>query len=459
MIRSFRYPLHPTQSQAASLTLLLGACCDLYNGAVQERRDAWTWRKTQALCRGLVSLPRGKTAKPRKVTKVVKAKVAPKVDAKAAKPVKPKSLWLAAVGKAARKVGGADTTYVSQCRALTEIRATVPGWSDVPCNIARSALDRADKSFVAFFRRFAAGEKPGYPRFKAKRRCDSFSIGSSAAASHARGTLIRDGRVNIPRLGYVRFNQYRPIPVGARVLDVIVRREAGKWYVIFQCDVGAAPARVDLATVTDERIVGIDVGLTTLATLSTGEPIANPRHGKTAAKRVAAEQRSLARKQRGSKSRRRAIVTLQRCHAHVRNQRLDTARKAAAVLVSRYDVICFEDLSIGRMVHGNLAKSIYDAAWGLLIAATTCKAESAGKYVVATDPRGTTIECSRCGTAVPKRLDERTHKCPTCGLTIGRDVNAAHNIRERGRRSLGLLATQGVTDEDSTEASQQTGRC
>ena len=274
--------------------------------------------------------------------------------------------------------------------------------------------------------------------------------------SHANGSLIRDNRVKIPKLGYVKFNQYRPLQ--GRVCDVIVRREAGKWFVVFRCDVGAAPTKVALATVTDERIVGIDVGLTTLATLSEGAPIENPRHGRKAAKRVAAAQRCLARKQRGSKSRRRAVVHLQRAYQHVRNQRLDTARKTAAQLVNRYDVICFEDLAIGRMVHGNLAKSIYDAAWGMLISATTCKAESAGKHVVKVDPRGTTIECSRCGTAVPKRLDERTHKCPACGLVMGRDLNAAHNIRERGRRSLGLLATQRVTDEGYTMTSQQTGQ-
>ena len=154
MIRSYRYPLHPTQSQAVTLTSYLGLCCDLYNGAVQERRDAWRWRKSQALCRGMVTLPRGKTAKPRKVTKVVKV-TAVKLDATATtatKPDKPKSLWLAAIGKAARRIKGAATTYVSQCRALTEIRATVPGWSDVPAVIARSALDRADKSYTAFYR-------------------------------------------------------------------------------------------------------------------------------------------------------------------------------------------------------------------------------------------------------------------------------------------------------------------
>ena len=204
--------------------------------------------------------------------------------------------------------------------------------------------------------------------------------------------------------------------------------------------------------------MGIDVGLTTLATLSEGAPIENPRHGKAAAKRVTAAQRCLSRKQRGSRSRRRAVVSLQRAYAHVHNQRLDTARKTAARMVSRFDVICFEDLNIAGLAAGMLSKSVNDAAWGLLIAATTCKAESAGKHVVKVDPRGTTIDCSRCGTAVPKRLDERTHRCGNCGLVMGRDLNAAHNIRGRGMRSLGLLATQRVTDEGTTEVSRETGQ-
>ena len=387
MIRSYRYPLHPTQAQAAALVSWLGSCCDLYNGALQERRDAW------------------------------------------------------------RKLGKSVSLY-DQFKSLTEIRSTIDGWDTVPAVVARSALRRLDKAYVAFFRRVKTGQKPGFPRFRSRRRYDSVAIGSSATQSERRCTLIRDGRVQLPKLGYVKFNQYRPLL--GNVLDVVVRRETDKWFVIFQCDLGAAPAKIELATVTPARVVGSVVGLTTLATLSTGEGIANPRHGRKAAKRVAAAQRCLARKQRGSKSRRRAVVTLQRAYAHVRNQRLDTARKAAAVLVSRYDVICFEDLNIAGLAAGMLGKHVTDAAWGLLISATTCKAESAGKHVVAVDPRGTTIDCSGCGTAVPKRLDERIHKCPACGFTIGRDVNAAINIKTRGMRVLGLLATQRVTDEGLT---------
>ena len=198
MIRSYRYPLHPTQVQAVSLASWLGSCCDLYNGALQERREAW------------------------------------------------------------RKLGK-SVSYYDQQKSLTEIRATVDGWDDVPAVVARSALRRIDKAFSAFFRRCKASSKrPGYPRFRSRRRYDSFDFGSGTKSP----IVVRDHRVKVPGLGYVRFNEYRPI--GGKILSCIVRREADRWFVVFQCDVGAAPAKVELATVTDERIVGIDVGLTTL---------------------------------------------------------------------------------------------------------------------------------------------------------------------------------------------------
>jgi putative transposase len=144
-----------------------------------------------------------------------------------------------------------------------------------------------------------------------------------------------------------------------------VRREHfGKWSVFFQCDLGAAPAPMAPAS-----IVGVDVGLRSLAVTSDGEVIPNPRHAAKAAAKLARIQRVLARRKKGSRSRERALVQVAKAHQHIRNQRLDTARKVACQLVSRYDVIAFEQLVICRMVRGNLAKSIHDAGWGVLLRA------------------------------------------------------------------------------------------
>lgn len=113
------------------------------------------------------------------------------------------------------------------------------------------------------------------------------------------------------------------------------------------------------------------------------------------------------------------------------------ARKLACALFARFDLIAHEDLRIARMVHGNLAKSIHDAAWGQFLGALQSKAESAGKWCVPVDPRGTSQACAACGAVAKKELPEREHRCD-CGFIAHRDVNAAQNILARGLR-VGLL--------------------
>jgi putative transposase len=211
-----------------------------------------------------------------------------------------------------------------------------------------------------------------------------------------------------------------------------VRRESdGKWSVSFACEIGAAPPLVEPRTV-----VGIDLGLKSLVVTSDGEVIANPRFSARGAAKLARAQRVLARRKRGSRSRERARVAVARAHGHVANQRLDHARKTAASLVDRYDVVAHEDLRVADMSRGLFAKGINDAGWGILLHCIACKAESAGKRVVAVDPRGTSQRCSGCGAVVPKDLATRTHDCPHCDLRLDRDHNAAVNIRALGRSAV-----------------------
>jgi putative transposase len=363
LIRTFRYPLYPTRAQEEVLLGWLASCCDLYNGALQERRDAWRkqWR---------------------------------------------------------------SVSYEDQTRSLTEIRRTDTAWLRVPVEVARSSLRRLDRAFKAFFRRCKAGQTPGFPRFRSRRRYHSFSL---------QGPARVDGdRVHLPKLGPVKFRLYRPMR--GKVLDVIVCREGNRWFVCFQCDLGAAPEKVVSASA-----VGLDVGLSSLATLSTGEAIENPRHYRDGEAVLRRRQQALARKRKGSQSRRRAAALVRKAHGHIKNQRLDYARKVACDLVSRFDLIAFEDLNIRGLAMTPMAKSIHDAGWRILLHAIACKAESAGKYAVAVDPRGTSQECSTCGAKVPKDLSERVHRC-ACGCVLDRDHNAALNILARGRRAASEVA-------------------
>jgi putative transposase len=298
-----------------------------------------------------------------------------------------------------------------QQRELTELRASDADASAVPVLVARSALHRLDRAFAAFFRRCNGGEMPGFPRFRSRDRYDSFGI----------GRVRCDGdRVLVPKLGPVKFNAYREMR--GEIKDVAIRRKCGRWFVCFSCDLGDAPAKIPVV-----RAIGVDLGLATFAVLSDGGAIQNPRFFREGEKLLADRQRRLALKKRGSRSRQRAKLLVGKAHEHVQNQRLDFSRKLTVDLFSRFDLVAYEDLRIRNMVRSPLGKSISDAAWGIFINCLVAKAESAGRYAIAVDPRGTSQRCSGCGTVVKKELSERTHSCE-CGLRIGRDENAALNI-------------------------------
>lgn len=375
MMRTFRYPLRPTAAQAETLESWRIACQQLYNGALQERRDAW---------------------------------------------------------KRARVSIG----YNDQTKSLTELRKE-DEWAAIPVWVARSALSRIDKSFQSFFRRVKSGETPGFPRFKSRDRYGAIGLGR---------VPVRDGSVHVPKMGPVLFFEYRPLR--GQVRNVELRKDHDAWWVCIVVDLGKVPTKVEAQTE-----VGVDLGLTTLLTLSTGEGVDNPRWRRDAQLRIAKLQRDLERKLRGSERRQKAKIKLARAHAHVRNRRLDHARKLAVALFNRFDLIAYEDLNVRGLAAGRNSKSVNDAAWTLITRCLTYKAEEAGKHAVAVDPRGTTIDCSGCGMPVPKLLSERMHACQHCGLVLGRDHNAAINVLNRVPAGLRVHARGGRPAPEEASAS------
>lgn len=254
MIRTFRYPLLPTAAQEATLERWLVLCQRLYNGALEQRKDAW--RKQR------VTISR-----------------------------------------------------FGQCVELTELRQIDAEVGAVPLEALRSGLMRVDEAFRGFFRRVKRGEKPGFPRFRSRDRYDSMGIGRVLPQGD------RGDRVRVPRLGLVRFKLYRPLK--GTVRNVTLKRTAKRWYVCFAAELGDAPPKRVVRSAT-----GIDVGLTTFATMSDGSTIENPRFMRAAAEQLADRQRRLARKKRGSAGRKKAKALVVRQYEHVRNQRLDLALPA-----------------------------------------------------------------------------------------------------------------------------------
>ena len=320
---------------------------------------------------------------------------------------------------------GRSISRYDQQKGLTELRQENEFFGSIGVHVLRSALGRIDRAYQGFFRRVKKNEAPGFPRFKGRDRYDSFDWPKP---------LIDSNQVFVPKLGKVRFNDYRPLQGVPKA--AVIERKAGRWFISIQCDLGPAPTK--LAVVDEAKTTGIDLGLTTFATLSNGEEIGNPRFYRTSEKQLAERQRKLSRKQRGSKSRQRAKLLDAKMYAHISNQRLDFARKLAKNLFSRFDFVGFEELNIRKMVKTpSFSKSINDVAWGIFLRCLTCKAEEAGKWAVGVNPSGTSQDCSRCNEKVPKELSVRTHDCPKCGLVLGRDHNAAQNVLQR---ALGLSA-------------------
>ena len=316
-----------------------------------------------------------------------------------------------------------------QQKELTALRKYDSVFSSISRTVLTSALTRLDRAYGSFFRRVKRGENPGFPRFRNRDRYRSFSFPFESGTN-----TIKDNLIRIPVLGLVRFHKYRLIrgtPKEARV-----RRTAKGWSLSIVCDIGSAPSKVDIQTST-----GIDLGLNNYATLANGEQYTNPRFYRESEALLIYRQQKLALKKIGSKSRLKAKRLVGLAHTRIKNQRLDFLRKLSNILIAKYDLIVYEDLKIKNMTHGNLAKSIHDASWGIFINCIKSKAEEAGKHAIGVNPRGTSQRCSRCATipVTKKTLADRVHFCETCGLSLDRDHNAAINIH-----ALGLSAVHGV---------------
>lgn len=182
--------------------------------------------------------------------------------------------------------------------------------------------------------------------------------------------------------------------------------------------------------------VGLDLGITALATLSTGERVENPRATERFARALAKAQRTQARRKKGSVRRRKARAHVARLTAKISRVRRDHHNKAALSLVRRFDWIAVESLNVRGLASGMLAKHVRDAGWAQFLTVLASKAECAGREIVPVEPRGTSQECSGCGVVVRKTLATRTHQC-ACGAVLDRDHNAALVVHGRGHRLRG----------------------
>jgi len=312
---------------------------------------------------------------------------------------------------------GKSPTRFQQEAELKTIRAEMPEYDVIHSHVLQDVLARLDKAFQAFFRRLKNGDKPGYPRFQGRTRYHSFTY-----KEYGNGARLDNGFLVLSKIGRIAVRLHRPL-VGTPK-TVTISHEADGWYVILSCaDVPMQPLPPT------GRETGIDVGLKVFLITAHGRVVDNPRHFRKGERLVAKVDKAVARCQKGSNGRKKAVAKRAKAYQHVKRQRADFHHKTALALVRENDVIYLEELQVANLVRrpapkpdGNggylpngakrkagLNTSIQDAGWGQFRSILEAKAAWAGRQVVAIPPAYTSQECSGCGERVPKSLSVRTH--------------------------------------------------
>ncbi|MBA4863992.1 transposase [Streptomyces sp. PSKA54] len=398
MMRAYKFLLRPTVRQEQALAEMLRDHCSLYNGALQERRDAY------------------------------------------------------------RHSSKTSIKYGDQSAQLKDIRRFDPQrqgrWS---FSSQQATLRRLDKAFKAFFRRVKAGQTPGYPRFKGVGHFDTVIFPKDGDGCRWDSTPHdRQTRVRLQGVGHVRVHQHRP--AHGHVKTISIKREGRRWYVVLACDdVPAEPLPPTGAIVGID--MGITHFLTTsdgknvanpkLLNAAAEELAAAQRHLATFPKRT--RQRT--------KKHRAAARKVAKLHAKVRRQRLDFHHKTAHALIRDHDTIAHERLNTAGMTKApapkpdpendgaflsncaaakaGLNRSILDAGWGQFLTILANKAESAGRLVIAVDARNTSRTCLECGhVSAENRVTQAKFKCTACGFTANADHVGATNVLNRAGLAL-----------------------
>lgn len=307
---------------------------------------------------------------------------------------------------------GRGRSWQDQCRGLTELRSD-PEWATYAATMQRWPLKQVDLAFAAFFRRLKARDgKAGFPRFRGREWFKTFGF------SDRIGWRMVGPRLRMKGIGSVRLHLHRPLPAEPIVCQV--KREGRNWYALLTVEVVCAAAH-------DGRAIGIDMGVTTMAALSTGEMIANVRPGLRAERELRRRQRHVARCKRGSNGRRKAKERVASLHAKIARVRDNHLHQVSASLAKRFSIIAVEKLNIKALAASMLAKQVHDVAWGRFNQFLEYKAARAGGRRVEVYPNYTSQTCPDCGVIKRKELSERTHRCP-CGCVLDRDVAAAKVI-------------------------------
>ena len=297
------------------------------------------------------------------------------------------------------------------------------------CLNSQARQTSADRAWAAISRFYenCRNKKPGkkgYPQFQHDNRSVEYKSTGWKLDPDGRHITFTDG-CGIGRLRLVGSpSQHMETFPLKQIKRVRLVRRADGYYAQFDVQTERKCEHVETGSV-----VGIDMGLKVFYTDSDGATVENPRHYRKAETKLKRLHRCVSRKHKKGQNRKKARQRLAKAYLKVQRQREDFARKTANALVSSHDLIAYEQLQIRNLVKNRkLAKSIHDAAWGQFLSWVKAYGIMHDVPIIAVAPQYTSQDCSSCGERVKKTLSTRTHVCPSCGLVMDRDENAARNI-------------------------------
>jgi putative transposase len=338
-------------------------------------------------------------------------------------------------------------------RELNALKQTSAPWLyEVSKCAPQEALRNLDSAFSHFYRRCQLKQqgklrgKVGYPQRKTKKRgLGSFRLtGSIAVCADA---------IQLPRLGRLRLKERGYLPTTAKILSATVSECGGHWYV----SVLVQQERV--ALVHRGPVVGVDLGVKTLATLSDGTSESNPRHLRSCLKKLKRLQRAVTRKPKGSRNRCKAAERLGRLHRKVANQRANTLHQVTSRLAKTKSTVVIEDLNVaGMRKNHHLAQAIGDVGWGEFRRQLAYKAAWYGcQVLVASRWEPSSKTCSGCGWVDEDlTLADRTFRCEHCGQALDRDLNAAIIVAKLATLAGRSSERQNACREESAGLSLRT---
>ena len=302
-----------------------------------------------------------------------------------------------------------------------------PWVSDVHRDCHAQPFAQLQAAFQGFF-----AKRTKYPRFKKRGQHDAFYVANDKFRCEGKS-------VRLPVIGWVRMRE--ALRFDGKVMSGTVSRQADGWYLSVSVQLPDSYSRER----TGDGMVGVDLGVKDMATLSTGEHIEGPKPLRTYVRRLRRAQKSLSRKQKGSNNRKKQAVRVARLHKRVRDIRVNFLHKLTHRLFQQNQLVATEQLRVANMMRNHcLARSISDIGMGEFLRQCSYKAPLYGSVHA---PIGawypSSKMCSDCGAVkTTLKLSERVYVCTACGSIKDRDENASANILAEGIRTAGLAEPQ-----------------